>query len=86
MADDRADKVDRARKDVLDKGLTEEEKRLRDPHGRPPHSEPERLSESSAADPERPVTPAEKANDDIAHLENPPQAEGPRERSNRPPS
>ena len=42
---------------------------------------------ASAADPdapqqERPTTPAEDRDQDLAQMENPPQAEGPRERNN----
>jgi hypothetical protein len=60
------------------RGLKHEEQRLRDPENRPPHS----TTETDAAEPERPTTPQEGAEADVAHLENPPQAEGPRERSN----
>lgn len=61
----------------IDRGLETEEERLRDPDRRPPHH----TGASDASEPERHVTPQEKANHDVAHLENPPQVEGPRERS-----
>lgn len=67
-----------AERETRNRGLKEEEKRLRDPESRPPHS----AMETDASEPERPVTPQEKNEQDVAHLENPPQAEGPRERNN----
>lgn len=67
-----------AEAEVRNRGLKEEEKRLHDQQGRPPHS----AMETDASEPERPTTEQEKSEQDIAHLENPPQAEGPRERSN----
>jgi hypothetical protein len=67
-----------AERDTRNRGLQEEEKRLHDSDARPPHSD----METDATQPERPTTPPENAEEDIAHLENPPQAEGPRERSN----
>jgi hypothetical protein len=67
-----------AERDTRNRGLQDEEERLRDPDGRAPHSS----MESDETEPERPVTPQEKSEEDIAHLENPPQSEGPRERSN----
>lgn len=73
-----AGKPDKAERDTLNRGLQDEDDRLRDPDGRPPHSS----MESDASEPERPVTPQEKQEQDISHLENPPQSEGPRERSN----
>jgi hypothetical protein len=60
------------------RGLQEEEKRQNDPDSRTTH----RKAEQSAPEPERPPTPDETSDQDIAQLENPPQAEGPRERSN----
>lgn len=68
----------RTKRDSLNRGLQEEEERLQDPERRPPHHD----MEGEASEPERPAEPQEKADDDIAHLENPPQTEGPRERSN----
>lgn len=67
-----------AERETRNRGLKEEEERLRDPASRPPHSE----METDASEPERHVTPQEREEQDIAHLENPPQAEGPRERNN----
>lgn len=60
------------------RGLQEEDKRQHDPDKRTPH----RAVEQDAPESERPTTPDEESSQDIAHLENPPQAEGPRERSN----
>jgi hypothetical protein len=73
-----AEKSKDAERTTRNRGLKEEEERLRDPEGRPPHSD----METGASEPERAVTPQERDEQDIAHLENPPQAEGPRERSN----
>jgi hypothetical protein len=72
------DDAKRAEREVRNRGLKEEEKRLRDPEQRPPHS----AVEADASEPERPTTLPEREEQDIAHLENPPQSEGPRERSN----
>jgi hypothetical protein len=71
------EKAKDAERDARNIGLEEEAKRLRDRDERS-HGD----MESNASEPERPVTPAEDAEADIAHLENPPQAEGPRERNN----
>ena len=60
-------------------GLQENEDELRDPAQR--HS-PRRSAQQDAPEAERPTSPDEDAEQDIANLENPPQAEGPRERSN----
>ncbi|HSJ24221.1 MAG TPA: hypothetical protein VK929_06095 [Longimicrobiales bacterium] len=65
-------------KDARNQGLKEEEKRLRDPEERPPHSE---VDDGPAETGKRPA-PAEKSEADVANLENPPQTEGPRERGN----
>jgi hypothetical protein len=70
--------AEKSERDARNQGLKEEEKRLRDPQGRPPHS----TMETDPSQPERPSTLQEDANADVAHLENPPQAEGPRERNN----
>jgi hypothetical protein len=60
------------------RGLEEAEKRQRERHGRSPH----RAAEQEHPEQERSATPDEKSDQDIAQLENPPQSEGPRERSN----
>jgi hypothetical protein len=73
-----SDKADDASRDALNRGLDKEQKRLRDADKR----SSQRLEENTGTEPERPVTPQEDAEQDIAHLENPPQTEGPRERSN----
>jgi hypothetical protein len=73
-----SDKSGNAERDTRNRGLQEEEKRLHDQEGRPPHGD----METDAAQPERPTAPAEDQQQDIANLENPPQAEGPRERNN----
>lgn len=67
-----------AERETRNRGLQEEDERQHDPDKRTPH----RAIEQSAPEQERPTTPDEEANEDIAQLENPPQAEGPRERSN----
>jgi hypothetical protein len=41
---------------------------------------PKTAEEQTSPQPERMVTPQEKAGEDLEELENPPQAEGPRER------
>jgi hypothetical protein len=74
MSNDKKD----AERDARNRGLQEEEKRLHDADQRPPHSD----METDASEPERPVNTQEVEDDDIARLENPPQADGPRERSN----
>lgn len=68
----------KAERDTRNRGLQEEEKRQHDPEKRTPHQ----AIEQDAPEQERPGTPAEDNEQDIAHLENPPQADGPRERSN----
>ena len=65
-------------KETRNRGLQEEEKRQHDPDQRTPH----RAVEQDAPEQERPTTPDGERNEDIAQLENPPQTEGPRERSN----
>jgi hypothetical protein len=67
-----------AERSTRNRGLEEAEKRQRDPHRRTPH----RAAEQEHPEQERPATPDEKSDQDIAQLENPPQSEGPRERSN----
>jgi hypothetical protein len=75
MADENAKDAERA---VRNRGLKEEDERLRDPDSRPPHG----AHDTDASEPDRPATEQERNEEDIAHLENPPQSEGPRERSN----
>jgi hypothetical protein len=60
------------------KGLQEEDKRLRDPDQRTPH----RAVEQDSPEQERLTTPQEENDQAISQLENPPQTEGPRERNN----
>lgn len=67
-----------AERTTRNRGLQETEKRQHDPDQRAPH----RAVEQDAPEQERKVTPDEKSDQDIAQLENPPQSEGPRERSN----
>jgi hypothetical protein len=67
-----------AEKETRNRGLEQEEAQLRDPDKRAPR----RAAEQDQPEPERVTTPQEKAESDVAHLENPPQTEGPRERSN----
>lgn len=76
MADDK--RTTDAGASARNRGLEEEDKRLRDPEQRTPR----RSVEQKAPEPERPTTPQEDQAGAIEHLENPPQAEGPRERSN----
>lgn len=71
-------KPDAAERDTRNRGLKEEEKRQHDPDKRTPHREVEHAQVKRKPDP----TPVEQDEDDIAHLENPPQSDGPRERSN----
>jgi hypothetical protein len=73
-----AKEKDGTEEQAVNRGLDTEEERLRDPARRPPR----RAMDSDASEPERPTTPVEDAEQDIAHLENPPQSDGPRERSN----
>jgi hypothetical protein len=68
-----------AERETRNRGLRDEEERQHDPEKRPPH----RAIEQDAPEPERPTTPDEDSAEDIAQLENPPQTEGPRERSNK---
>jgi hypothetical protein len=75
-----SDKDSKASRDAVNRGLQTEQDRLEDPDRRPPHHK--RLVESDASEAERPTTIQEDSEQDIAHMENPPQAEGPRERSN----
>lgn len=67
-----------AERETRNRGLEEESRRQQDPAKRTPH----RAADQDSPEPERPMTPAEEQEQDIAHLENPPQAEGPRERNN----
>jgi hypothetical protein len=61
-----------------DERLERKEEQLHDPD----HATPRKSAEQSTPEPERLTTPQEVADQDIARLENPPQAEGPRERNN----
>ena len=65
-------------RETRNKGLDKAEQELRDPDKRTPHHS----AEQASPEPERLTTPAEENEADIANLENPPQAEGPRERNN----
>jgi hypothetical protein len=67
-----------AETEARNRGLKQDEAELRDPDKRTPR----RAVEQDVPEPERPTTPQEDAESDVAHLENPPQSEGPRERSN----
>lgn len=67
-----------AARETRNRGLKEEDHRLHDADKRTPH----RTVEQNSPEPERLTTPQEDAEQDIGNLENPPQAEGPRERSN----
>jgi hypothetical protein len=74
-----SDKADDASRDALNRGLDKEQQRLRDADKR----SSQRAEESTGTEPDRPAASQEDAEQsDIAHLENPPQTEGPRERSN----
>ncbi|HSJ05871.1 MAG TPA: hypothetical protein VK936_04155 [Longimicrobiales bacterium] len=64
--------------ETVNRGLQEKDDRLADPDRRPPHSEPEGGAPGGDREGATKETPA----DDISRLENPPQTEGPRERSN----
>jgi hypothetical protein len=66
---------DAAERDTRNRGLEEEEKRQHDTDAHPPNRAVEH-------DTVKPASKAEDDADDIAHLENPPQTDGPRERSN----
>jgi hypothetical protein len=72
------DRTTDAERSTRNRGLEEAEKRQRDPNRRAPH----RAAEQEHPEQERAATPDEKSDQDIAQLENPPQSEGPRERSN----
>lgn len=67
-----------AETETRNQGLEQEEAQLRDPDKRAPR----RAAEQDQPEPERPTPPQEESQSDVAHLENPPQTEGPRERSN----
>lgn len=71
-------KAGEAERETRNRGLQEEDRRQHEPDERTPH----RAVEQDAPEQERPTTPDEEQDQDIAELENPPQAEGPRERSN----
>jgi hypothetical protein len=65
-------------REAVNRGLQEKDERLADPDRRPPHSEPE----DDAPGGDRTDAAKDKPVDDISRLENPPQSDGPRERSN----
>lgn len=65
-------------RETVNRGLQEKDEQLADPERRPPHAEPD----DDAPGGDRAGAPKEKPVDDISRLENPPQTEGPRERSN----
>ena len=67
-----------AERETRNRGLQEEDKRQHDPDKRTPH----RAIEQKTPEPERLTRQDEEADEDIAQLENPPQAEGPREKNN----
>lgn len=67
-----------AAQDARNRGLENEEENLRDPDERSPHKAVDRTSPEQ----ERVRTPQETSEQSISQLENPPQAEGPRERNN----
>ena len=67
-----------AARETRNRGLQEEDKRLHDADKRTPR----RAAEQTSPEPERLTTPQEDAGQDISQLENPPQAEGPREKNN----
>ncbi|HUF51624.1 MAG TPA: hypothetical protein VMN60_12355 [Longimicrobiales bacterium] len=69
-------------RDTQSRGLQEVDERLHDADKRTPHRAAEQTSPEPEPEPKRPATPAEGAEQDIGQLENPPQAEGPRERNN----
>ncbi|HSK20626.1 MAG TPA: hypothetical protein VK912_15850 [Longimicrobiales bacterium] len=72
------DKSSEAERETRNRGLQEEDKRQHDPDKHAPH----RAVEQDAPEQERLTTQDEKDGEDIAQLENPPQSEGPREKSN----
>lgn len=74
MAERNRDEATRRSRNI---GLRRKEARLQDPESRAPRN----AAEQEAPEPERPTAPVEEQ--DIARLENPPQTDGPRERSNR---
>ena len=65
-------------RDTQNRGLKEEDRRLHEPGP----GTPRRAADQTSPEPERQTTPQEDAAQDIGQLENPPQAEGPREKSN----
>lgn len=73
-----ADDMSSAERATRNRGLKEEDRRQHDPDKRTPH----RAADQDAPQPERLTTPDEEQDQDVAQLENPPQAEGPRERNN----
>ena len=72
------DQSSEAERETRNRGLQEEDKRQHDPDKRTPH----RAIEHDTPEQDRTTTPDEVKGEDIAQLENPPQSEGPREKSN----
>lgn len=70
--------TDAAERETRNEALKKEDRHMHDSEKRTPRH----AVDQDAPEPERPTTPQEDAEQDIAHLENPPQAEGPRERNN----
>jgi len=70
--------ADDAERSTRNDALQKEDRHLHDPDKRTPRH----AAEQDGPEPERLTTPQEDAEQDVAHLENPPQAEGPRERNN----
>ena len=67
-----------AARETRNRGLKDEDHRQHQPDQRTPR----RAADQTSPEPERLTTPAEDAGQDISQLENPPQAEGPREKNN----
>jgi hypothetical protein len=68
-----------AARETRNRGLKEEDHRQHQPDD---NRTPRRAADQASPEPERVTTPQEDADQDISQLENPPQAEGPRERNN----
>ena len=67
-----------AERATRNRGLQDADRREHDPE----KLTPRHAIDQDAPEPERLTTPDEDSDQDIAQLENPPQAEGPRERNN----
>lgn len=72
------DELNAGERETRNQALKQEDRHMHDAEKRTPR----RAAEQDAPEPERPTTLQEDAEQDVAHLENPPQAEGPRERNN----